>query len=152
MEDLPLLINIGAALVVALIGGFIARRLGLPPIVGCLLAGVGIGPFTPGFVGDIVSIWQLADLGIIFLMFGVGLHFSLHDLWEVRDIVIPGSLMRMVLIWAMGFDLARLWGWSIAAGLVLGLAISIASTVMLLRDLMDHGLLDSRKGGWQSDR
>ena len=92
MHDLPLLINIAVALVVAFCGGMIARRIGLPTLVGYMLAGIAIGPFTPGFVGDVATISQLAELGVIFLMFGVGLHFSLRDLWKVRDIAIPGAL------------------------------------------------------------
>ena len=92
MHEVPLLINIVVALVVAFMGGVLARRIGLPTIVGYLIAGIVIGPFTPGFVGDSVMISQLAELGVIFLMFGVGLHFSLHDFWKVRSIAIPGAL------------------------------------------------------------
>src|SRR5690554_3061972 len=112
MHDIPLLINIAVALVAAFIGGFLARRVGLPPIVGYLLAGVVIGPTTPGFVGDLETISQLAELGVIFLMFGVGIHFSLRDLWQVRDIAIPGALLQMALATALGFGLSQLWGWS----------------------------------------
>ena len=97
MHDVPILINITLALIVAFIGGTLARRIGLPTIVGYLLAGVAIGPFTPGFVGDIETIQQLAELGVIFLMFGVGLHFSFQDLWRVRDIAIPGALIQTAL-------------------------------------------------------
>jgi monovalent cation:H+ antiporter-2, CPA2 family len=151
-QELPLLINITVALVVAFIGGVIARRIGLPTIVGYLVAGVAIGPFTPGFVGDIHTISQLAEIGVIFLMFGVGLHFSLRDLWQVRAIAIPGALLQMVLVTVLGLGLAYLWGWSAPAGLVLGLAVSIASTVVLLRGLMDHQLLETPHGqvavGW----
>jgi CPA2 family monovalent cation:H+ antiporter-2 len=152
MHDLHLLVNIAVALVTAFTGGLIARRLGLPTIVGYLLAGMAIGPFTPGFVGDIGDISQLAELGVIFLMFGVGLHFSLRDLWAVRAIAIPGALLQMGLATALGFALTQVWGWSISASLVLGLAISIASTVVLLRGLMDNGLLSTPHGqvavGW----
>lgn len=151
-HELPLLINIAAALIAAFIGGLLARRLGLPTIVGYLAAGVAIGPFTPGFVGDIKTISQLAELGVIFLMFGVGLHFSFHDLWTVRDTAIPGALAQMLIATGLGFGLTQLWGWSVPAGLVLGLAISIASTVVLLRGLMDQGLLNTSHGqvavGW----
>lgn len=151
-HELPLLINTAAALAAAFIGGLLARRLGLPTIVGYLAAGVAIGPFTPGFVGDVETISQLAELGVIFLMFGVGLHFSFHDLWAVRDIAIPGAVIQMILATALGFGLTQWWGWSIPAGLVLGLAISIASTVVLLRGLMDQGLLNTTHGqvavGW----
>ncbi|MCC7353932.1 MAG: cation:proton antiporter [Anaerolineae bacterium] len=152
MHELPLLVNIAAALVVAFIGGVLVRRLGLPTIVGYLLAGIVIGPFTPGFVGDSHTIKQLAELGVIFLMFGVGLHFSIADLWRVRDMALPGALSRMVLVTLLGLGLATLWGWSVSAGIVLGLAISIASTVVLLRGLMDNSLLNTPHGqvavGW----
>jgi len=152
MHELPILTTIIVALCIAFIGGLAARRLGLPTIVGYLLAGVVIGPFTPGFVGDQATISELAELGVIFLMFGVGLHFSFRNLWQVRDIALPGALTQMALATLLGFGLTRLWGWSAGAGLVLGLAISIASTVVLLRGLMDHGLLNSAHGqvavGW----
>ena len=152
MHELPLLINIAVALVVAFIGGVIARRIGLPTIAGYLLAGIAIGPFTPGFVGDVETISQLAELGVIFLMFGVGLHFSLQDLWRVRSIAIPGATGQIILATLLGFLLSRFWGWSAAAGIILGFAISIASTVVLLRGLMDNGLLNTPHGqaaiGW----
>ena len=152
MHELTLLINIAVALVIAFFGGVIARRVGLPTIVGYMLAGIAIGPFTPGFVGHVETISQLAEMGVIFLMFGVGLHFSLGDLWKVRDIAIPGALSQMIITTALGYGLTQLWGWSGPAGLVLGLAISIASTVVLLRGLMDKGLLNTPHGqaavGW----
>jgi len=152
MHDVPLLINITLALMVAFFGGVIARRIGLPTIVGYLLAGIAIGPFTPGFVGDIETIQQLAELGVIFLMFGVGLHFSFQDLWRVRDIAIPGALIQTAFATLLGFGLSQLWGWHVLAGIVLGLAISVASTVVLLRGLMDNSLLNTSHGqtavGW----
>jgi CPA2 family monovalent cation:H+ antiporter-2 len=152
MHDLPLLVNIAVALGAALVGGLLARAVGVPPLVGYLLAGVAIGPFTPGFVGDVTAIGQLAELGVIFLMFGVGLHFSLRDLWRVREVAVPGALGQMALATAIGFLLARSWGWEVNASLVLGLSISVASTVVLLRALMDNGLLETRHGqvavGW----
>jgi len=152
MHEIPLLINIGVALAAALVGGLLARRARVPPIVGYLVAGMAIGPFTPGFVGDVDTIGQLAELGVIFLMFGVGLHFSLRDLWRVRGVAIPGALGQMAITTALGYGVGRWWGWSGEASIVLGLAISIASTVVLLRSLMDEGLLDSRHGriavGW----
>ncbi len=152
MHEVTLLLNIAVALVVAFIGGVLARRIGLPTIVGYLLAGIVIGPFTPGFVGDVDTISQLAELGVIFLMFGVGLHFSLKDLWRVRSIAIPGALGQMAMATLLGFGISRFWGWSSGAGMVLGFAISIASTVVLLRGLMDHGLLNTSHGqaavGW----
>ncbi len=152
MHDVPLLINITLALIVAFIGGAAARRLGLPTIVGYLLAGIVIGPFTPGFVGDLDTLQQLAELGVIFLMFGVGLHFSFSDLWQVRDIAIPGALIQTGLATLLGFGLSQLWGWSVPAGIILGLTISVASTVVLLRGLMDNSLLNTPHGqaavGW----
>lgn len=152
MHEVTLLINIVVALVVAFIGGVIARRIGLPTIVGYLLAGIAIGPFTPGFVGDTGTISQLAELGVIFLMFGVGLHFSLNDLWKVRAVAIPGAIGQMLFTTLLAFGLSQLWGWTISSGIVLGLAISIASTVVLLRGLMDNGLLNTPHGqaavGW----
>ena len=152
MHDLPLLVNLGVALSAALAGGLIARRLGVPTLVGYLIAGMAIGPFTPGFVGDLDAIRQLAELGVIFLMFGVGLHFSLRDLWRVRGAAVPGAITQMAAGTVLGFLLARSWGWDAGASLVLGLSISVASTVVLLRGLMDGGLLDSRHGrlavGW----
>lgn len=152
MHDVPLLINITLALVVAFVGGVLARRIGLPTIVGYLLAGIFIGPFTPGFVGDTETIQQLAELGVIFLMFGVGLHFSFAQLWRVRDIAIPGALIQTAVATVIGLGLTQLWGWSLVAGIVLGLSISVASTVVLLRGLMDNSLLNTAHGqaavGW----
>jgi CPA2 family monovalent cation:H+ antiporter-2 len=151
-HSLPLLINITVALLAAFAGGYLARRLGFPALVGYLLAGLAIGPFTPGFVGDNETISQLAEMGVIFLMFGVGLHFSLKDLWTVRSIAIPGAVLQMVIATGLGLALTLLWGWSLGAGLVLGLAIEIASTVVLLRGLTDNGLLNTPHGqvavGW----
>src|SRR5918911_4025969 len=120
MHEVTLLINIAVALVVAFFGGMIARRIGLPTLVGYMLAGIAIGPFTPGFIGDVETISQLAELGVIFLMFGVGLHFSLRDLWSVRSVAVPGATMQILTSTALGFALTQLWGWSIPAGLVLG--------------------------------
>ena len=152
MHEITLLINIVVALVVAFIGGVIARRIGLPTIVGYLLAGIAIGPFTPGFVGDTETISQLAELGVIFLMFGVGLHFSLDDLWKVRHVAIPGALGRMAITILLGFGFSGFLGCTTSAGIVIGLAISIASTVVLLRNMMDNGLLNTPPGkaaiGW----
>jgi len=152
MHELPILLNITIALVAAFIGGLAVRKIGLPPIVGYLLAGIVIGPFTPGFIGDIATIQELAELGVIFLMLGVGLHFSFDDLLKVRDIAIPGALLQMILATLAGFGLSRFWGWSVPAGIVLGLAVSVASTVVLLRGLMDNSLLNTPHGqaavGW----
>ena len=150
--DLELLITITVALVAAFAGGWAARRLGLPSLVGYLVAGIAIGPFTPGFVGDSDTIRQLAEMGVIFMLFGVGLHFSLRDLWTVRRVAIPGALLQMIIATALGVGLTQLWGWSLGSSLVLGLAISIASTVVLLRVLVDNGLLNTPQGqvavGW----
>jgi CPA2 family monovalent cation:H+ antiporter-2 len=152
MHELPLLTNLALALVAALVGGLVARRLGLPAIVGYLTAGVAIGPGTPGFAGDPDTISQLAEIGIVLLMFGVGLHFSFRELWRVRSVAIPGAVLQMLLSTALGYAVARAWGWSTQASLLIGVAISIASTIVLIRALMDRGLLDSRRGhtavGW----
>jgi len=151
-HEFPILINITLALLAAFIGGLLARRLKLPSMVGYMLAGVAIGPFTPGFSGDLSTIQQLAELGVIFLLFDVGLHFSPRDLWAVRDTVISGALIQIVVITGLGLLLAHLWGWSLAAGILLGLALTIASTVVMIRNLMDQGLLNTSHGqvavGW----
>jgi CPA2 family monovalent cation:H+ antiporter-2 len=152
MHEIPLLVNMAVALAAAFLGGVVARRLGLPTLVGYLLAGMAIGPFTPGFSGDAETIGQLAELGVIFLMFGVGLHFSVRDLVRVRRVAVPGAIAQMAVATALGYAVARAFGVSPAGSLVLGLAISVASTVVLLRGLADHGLLESDAGriavGW----
>jgi len=151
-HDLILFATIAMAILTAFAGGFIARKLGLPTLVGYLIAGIVIGPFTPGFVGDTASISQLAEIGVIFMMFGVGLHFSLKDLWAVRKIAIPGATLQTLGATLLGFGLTQLWGWPVSAGLVVGLAISIASTIVLLRGLTDNGMLNTVHGrvaiGW----
>ncbi|GAB6842738.1 CPA2 family monovalent cation:H+ antiporter-2 [Methylorubrum rhodinum] len=143
---------IALGLVGAFIGGMAAQKLRLPPLVGYLVAGIAIGPFTPGFVGDPELAAQLAELGVILLMFGVGLHFSLKDLMAVRAIALPGAVVQIAAATAMGAGLAAAFGWSLGAGIVFGLALSVASTVVLLRALEGRGLLDSDKGriavGW----
>src|SRR5687768_18048295 len=123
-----LITTIAASLGLAMIMGFLAARLKMPPMVGYLLAGIIIGPATPGFVADVGLARQLAEVGVILLMFGVGLHFSLADLNAVRKIAVPGSIIRIVAATLMGFAVARLWGWTIGAALVFGLALSVAST------------------------
>jgi CPA2 family monovalent cation:H+ antiporter-2 len=152
MHDIALLINVAIALAAALLGGLLARRIGLPTLVGYLIAGIIIGPFTPGFVGNSSTISQVAELGIIFLLFGVGLHFSLRDLWAVRAVAIPGALAQIAVVTAIGYGVARFWGWTPSAGIVLGVALAISSTVVLVRALMDHGLLNTSSGrvavGW----
>ena len=138
--------------VLAFLFGMIAQRLRLSPLAGYLLAGIIAGPFTPGFVGDQNLAAQLAEVGVILLMFGVGLHFSLKDLMQVRRVAVPGALVRIVLMMALGFGIGRIFGWDDGTGIVFGLSLSVASTVVLLRTLEDHQLLDSRLGqvtiGW----
>ena len=140
------------ALGYALVGGLIARRLGLPTIVGYLVAGVAIGPFTSGFQGDEDSIRQLAEFGVILLMFGVGLHFSFRDLWQVRRVVVPGAIIQLVVIAVLGYWLGRYWGFPAAASWIIGVALSVSSTVVQTRALMDRGLLQTPAGkvavGW----
>jgi CPA2 family monovalent cation:H+ antiporter-2 len=147
-----LIVTIAAALVIAFIGGLIATRLKLPAIVGYLIAGVAVGPFTPGFVANAEIAHELAEIGVILLMFGVGIHFSLRDLLAVRAIAIPGAVGQIAVATALGTGVTMLWGWSLGSGLVLGLAISVASTVVLLRALTERGMLDSVHGhvavGW----
>ncbi len=151
-HETTLIATIAAAFVLAFALGFGAAKLKLPPLVGYLLAGVMIGPFTPGFVGDIGLATQLAEIGVILLMFGVGLHFSVKDLMAVRAIAIPGAIAQIATATAIGAGMAHFWGWSLGAGLVFGLSLSVASTVVLLRALESRGTLDSPDGriavGW----
>ena len=151
-HDLSLITTFAAALGFGLVFGMLALRLRLPALVGYLAAGVLIGPATPGFVADAALSSQLAEIGVMLLMFGVGLHFSIKDLMEVRKIALPGALLQITVATAMGVALAHWWGWSLGAGLVFGLALSVASTVVLLRALEDLGILDSLNGriavGW----
>jgi K+:H+ antiporter len=151
-HELTLISTLAAGLGFAFIGGFAAVRVGLPPIVGYLLAGVAVGPFTPGFVADIHLESQLAEIGVILLMFGVGLHFSMRDLAAVRRIAIPGAIGQIAVATLLGLGLSQLWGWTIGAGIVFGLALSIASTVVMLRALEARGLLSELDGriavGW----
>jgi CPA2 family monovalent cation:H+ antiporter-2 len=149
---MPLIVTLAAALGLALLFGFIASRFRLPALVGYLLAGVAIGPHTPGFVADVDLAQQLAEVGVMLLMFGVGLHFSIADLMAVRRIAVPGAVVQMAVATAMGAALATWWGWSPAGALVFGISLSVASTVVLLRALESRGLLDSQNGriavGW----
>src|SRR5688572_22202443 len=132
--------------------GLAAARLRMPPMIGYLLAGVLIGPSTPGFVADIALARQLADIGVMLLMFGVGLHFSLDDLLAVRRIAVPGALLQMGVAAGLGIAAALFWGWTPGAAVVLGLSLSIASTVVVLRALESRGALKSINGriavGW----
>ncbi|RZJ11834.1 MAG: sodium:proton antiporter [Acidovorax sp.] len=151
-HSVTLIHTIAAALGLALALGFVATRLRLPALVGYLLTGVVIGPFTPGFVADGAMASQLAEIGVMLLMFGVGLHFSFGDLLAVRKIAVPGAIVQMIVATAMGMGLAIWWGWSLGGALVFGLALSVASTVVLLRALETLGILDSHTGriavGW----
>ncbi|MBP8298100.1 MAG: Kef family K(+) transporter [Burkholderiales bacterium] len=151
-HDISLITTIAAALGSGLIFGLLAVRLKLPALVGYLAAGILIGPATPGFVADIKIAGQLAEIGVMLLMFGVGLHFSLGDLLDVRRIALPGAILQIIVATALGMAMAHLWGWSLGAGLVFGLSLSVASTVVLLRALEERGMLDSLNGriavGW----
>ncbi len=151
-HDTALIAILAGGLSLAFILGFVAVRLKLPPLVGYLVAGVAVGPFTPGFVADAGLASQLAEIGVILLMFGVGLHFSPRDLMAVRRIAVPGALFQIAAATALGAAVSHLWGWSWGSGLVFGLCLSVASTVVLLRALEDRGALDSRDGkiavGW----
>jgi CPA2 family monovalent cation:H+ antiporter-2 len=151
-HDLSLITTIAAALGFGLLFGMLALRIKLPVLVGYLAAGVLIGPATPGFVADVALASQLAEIGVMLLMFGVGLHFSLRDLLEVRAVALPGAVLQIAVATAMGIGLSHMWGWSLGAGIVFGLALSVASTVVLLRALEGRGMLDSFNGriavGW----
>ena len=148
----PLLTTIAMGLVLAFALGLLASRLKLPPLVGYLVAGIAIGPYTPGFTADGAAAAQLAEVGVILLMFGVGLHFSLQDLLAVRRSAVPGAVAQILVATAIGAAMALLWGWTLKAGLVFGLALSVASTVVLLRALEQRNALDTEDGriavGW----
>jgi CPA2 family monovalent cation:H+ antiporter-2 len=149
---LPLIATIAAAFGLALVLGFVAVRAKMPALVGYLLAGVIIGPATPGFVADVDMASQLAEIGVMLLMFGVGLHFSVAELLAVRKIALPGAVVQMAAATALGMGASALWGWPIGAGLVFGLSLSVASTVVLLKALEAAGILESPNGriavGW----
>ncbi|MGJ5138929.1 YbaL family putative K(+) efflux transporter [Bradyrhizobium oligotrophicum] len=151
-HDTPLIATIVAGLGLAFVFGALAQRFRFPPLVGYLLAGVAVGPFTPGFVADQALATELAELGIILLMFGVGLHFSLKDLMSVRAIAVPGAIVQITVATLMGMALSWAMGWSIGGGLVFGLALSVASTVVLLRAMQERRLMDTERGriavGW----
>lgn len=151
-HDVSLIATIAAGFGLAMVFGFIATHLRMPPLVGYLVAGILIGPATPGFVADVGLAGQLAEIGVMLLMFGVGLHLSLEDLVSVRRIAVPGAMVQIVVAVLLGMGTASLWGWGIGASLVFGLCLSVASTVVLIRALEAKGLLDSINGqiavGW----
>lgn len=151
-HEVGLITTISAALGLALVFGFFCARLKAPALVGYLLAGVLIGPATPGFVADVSLAGQLAEIGVMLLMFGVGLHFSLDDLLSVRRIALPGAVVQILFATALGAAVSSLWGWPLAGSLVFGLCLSVASTVVLLRALEQRGALESVNGriavGW----
>ncbi len=151
-QELTLVTTIATSLGLALVMGFLAVRLKMPPLVGYLLAGILVGPHTRGFIADVALAGQLAEIGVMLLMFGVGLHFSLEDLSAVRRIALPGAIIRIFVATALGTVTAMAWGWSFGGGMVFGLALSVASTVVLLRALEARGALESMHGriavGW----
>ncbi len=151
-HDTPLIAILAVGLGLAFVMGLVAQRLRLPPIIGYLVTGIIIGPFTPGFVADQALAAELAEIGVILLMFGVGLHFSLKDLLSVRAIAIPGAIGQIAAATLLGMVLAWAMGWSVGAGLVFGLSLSVASTVVLLRALQERRLVETERGriavGW----
>ena len=151
-HNIPLITTIAAGFGVALVLGFVAERLKTPALVGYLLAGILIGPATPGFVADIHIASQLSEIGVMLLMFGVGLHFSLKDLLAVKRIALPGAIVQMSLATALGMFVSWVWGWSLGSGLIFGLSLSCASTVVLLKALEARRVLDTMNGriavGW----
>lgn len=152
MHHGPLIAILVAGLGLAFVFGALAQKLRISPLVGYLVAGVAVGPFTPGFVADQNLANELAEIGVILLMFGVGLHFSLKDLLSVKAIAVPGALVQIAAATLLGLGLALFLGWGVVAGLVFGLALSVASTVVLLRALQERRLVQSEKGkiavGW----
>jgi monovalent cation:H+ antiporter-2, CPA2 family len=151
-EQLPLLTTIAAGFAAAWLLGLLTQRLGLSPIVGYLLGGIVIGPHTPGFIGDVALAQQLAEIGVILLMFGVGMHFHLRDLWRVRSVAIPGAIGQSLVATLAAMGIFYLLGMDLKAGMLLGMAMSVASTVVLLRVLMDRGMVNTTHGhvaiGW----
>lgn len=151
-HDVELIILLAVGFGLALVFGYIAARLRLPPLIGYLVAGILISPNTPGVVGDVHLANQLAELGVMFLMFGVGMHFSLNDLMQVRRIALPGAVLQIVVATLLGVGVSMLWGWNFGSALIFGLSLSCASTVVLLKALGDRGLLESINGkiavGW----
>ncbi|HEU5050305.1 MAG TPA: cation:proton antiporter [Gemmatimonadales bacterium] len=148
----PLLLTLAAGFGLAFVLGLVAARLRLPPVVGYLAAGVVVGPYSPGFIADPALAQQLAEIGVILLMFGVGVHFSVGELLAARRVAVPGALVQIAVATALGAFASRLWGWSWGSGIVFGLSLSVASTVVLIRSLEDRGLIDAVNGrlalGW----
>ncbi len=148
----PLIATIVGGLVLAFIFGTLAHRLRMPPLIGYLVAGIAIGPFTPGFVGDADLAQELAEIGVILLMFGVGLHFSLKDLLSVKNIAIPGAVAQIAIATLLGMGLGWILGWPFGEGFLFGLALSVASTVVLLTALQERRLVETKRGriavGW----
>ena len=151
-HDITLITTIAAGLGLALVMGFLATKVGVPPLVGYLVAGIIAGPATPGFVADVHLTGQLAEIGVMLMMFGVGLHFSIDDLMSVRRIAVPGAIVQILSATLAGAAIAMLWGWSLGAALVFGLSLSVASTVVLLQALETRHQLQSLNGriavGW----
>ena len=151
-EETPLVFLIATGLVLAFIGGFIAVRFRLSPIIGYLVAGIIMGPYTPGFVGDAELAHELAEIGVILLMFGVGMHFSVKDLWDMRSIAVPGAFIQIFVATTLASIVAHVWGWTFGAGLIFGLALSVASTVVMLRAMQSYNALNTPDGkiaiGW----
>jgi monovalent cation:H+ antiporter-2, CPA2 family len=152
MHDIGLLVNLAMSLVAALVLGLVTERLRLSPIVGYLLAGIMLGPHTPGMRGDPEMALQFAEIGVVLLMFGVGLHFNLKDLWRVRKVAVPGAIGQIVVATLLGTLAARATGMSMSHGVIIGIAISVASTVVLIRVLTDNDVLHTSQGhiavGW----
>ncbi len=152
VHNVSLISTIAAGMGLALVFGFVATRIKLPPLVGYLLAGVCVGPFSPGFVADAGIANQLSEIGIKLLMFGVGLHFSVEDLMSVKRIAVPGAIVQIIVATGLGAGVAALWGWGLGAGIVFGLALSVASTVVLIKALESRGILETMNGriaiGW----
>src|SRR5499426_3589944 len=152
MHDLDLILTLTGGLAAALVLGYITHRLGLSPIVGYLLAGTLVGPHTPGFVADMALAEELAEIGVILLMFGVGLQFHIKELLAVRRVAVPGAVAQSAVATALGALLAYVLGWEWQAGLIFGMALAVASTVVLVRVLSDHNDLHTQAGhiavGW----
>src|SRR5579864_2151083 len=152
LHEQALIATLAVSLALAFAFGLLAVRLRLSPIVGYLVAGIVLGPHTPGWVADTHLAPQLAEIGVMLLMFGVGTHFSLRDLLAVKAVALPGALVQVAVATGLGALAARAWGWPAGAALVFGLALSVASTVVLLRELSAQGALASEHGrvaiGW----